>query len=146
MHWASERWRQLRFGIALCRIQLRLDEKDAPSEVGTSEVGISEVGPSEVGHSEISASEVCSDEVCPSQVGSAEIGSFEFGSNEVGSSVVLLLVPDFGPHEFACAQQQGIDVSPVLCHVQFHESIWVAVSKAFSLLQCEAEFTVERVG
>src|SRR4030088_1472185 len=108
MLWASERRQQLRFGIALRRIQLGLDEKDTPGEVGTSEVGISEVGPDKVGHS---------------QVGASEVGAFEFGSDEVGSSVVLLLVPDFGSHERTRAQKQDIDVSSVYCQVQFHESI-----------------------
>ncbi len=145
MLWASERRRQLRFGIAFRRIQLGLDEKDTPSKVGASEVGISEVGPEKVGHSQVGASEVSSNEVCPSQVGASEVGAFEFGPDEVGSSVVLL-VPDFGSHKFARAQQQGIDVSSVCCHVQFHESTRAVVSEAFGLLQREAEFTVERVG
>ncbi len=40
MRWASKRWWQFRFGIALRRIQLGLDEKDTLGEVGPSEVGI----------------------------------------------------------------------------------------------------------
>ncbi len=146
MRWASERRRQLRLGIALRRIQLGLDEKDTPGEVGASEVGISEVGPEKVGHSQVGSSEVSSNEVCPSQVGASEVGAFEFGPDEVGASVVLLLVPDFGSHEFARAQQQGIDVSSVCCHVQFHESIRAVVGKTFGFREREAEFTVERVG
>ncbi len=146
MRWASERRRHLRFGIALRRIQLGLDEKDTLGEVGTSEVGISEVGPDKVGHSQVGASEVSSNEACPSQVGTPQVGTFEFGPDEVGSSAVLLLVPDFGSHEFARAQQQGINVSLVCCHVQFHESIGAVVSEAFGLLQREAELTVERAG
>ena len=146
MLWASERRRQLRFGIALRRIQLGLDEKDTPGEVGASEVGISEVGPEKVGHSQVGASEVSSNEVCSSQVGASEVGAFEFGPDEVGASVVLLLVPDFGSHERTRAQQQGIDVSSVYCHVQFHESIRAVVGKTFGLREREAEFTVERVG
>ena len=145
MRWASERRRQLRFGITLRRIQLGLDEKDTLGKVGTSEVGISEVGPEKVGHSQVGASEVSSNEVCPSQVGASEVSAFEFGPDEVGSSVVLL-VPDFGSHKFARAQQQDIDASSVCCHVQFHESVGAVVSEAFGLLQREAEFTVERAG
>src|SRR5215470_17568978 len=132
MRWASERRPQLRFGIALRRIQLGLDEKETLGEVGSSKVGISEVGPEKVGHSQVSASEVSSNEVCPSQV-----GAFELGPDEVGSTMVLLLVPDLGSHEFARAQQQGIDVSSVCCYVQFHKSIGADVSEAFGLRERE---------
>ncbi len=92
MRWVSERRRQLRFGIALRRIQLGLDEKDTLGEVGPSEVGISEVGPDKISHSQVGPSEVSSNEVCPSQVGSSQVGTFEFGPDEVGSSVVLLVL------------------------------------------------------
>ena len=145
MRWASERRWQLRFGIALRRIQLGLDEKDTLGEIGPSEVGISEIGPGKIGHSQVGSSEVSSNEVCPSQVGPSQVGAFEFGPDEVGTSVVLL-VPDWSSHEFARAQQQSIDVSSVCCHVQFHESIGAVVSEAFGLLEREAEFTMERTG
>src|SRR5260370_14489313 len=119
----SERQRQLRFGIALRRIQLGLDEKDTPGEVGASEVGISEVGPEKVGHSQVGASEVSSNEVCPSQVGASEVGAFEFGPDEIGSSVVLLLGPDFGSREFARAPHQGMECSSGYCPVQLRYGI-----------------------
>ncbi len=145
MCWASERRRQLRFGISLCRIQLGLDEKDTPGEVGSPEVGISKVGSGKVGYPEVGTSEVSSNEVCPSQVGTSEVGTFEFGSDKVGTSEVLL-VPDLGTHEFARAQKQGIDVSSVCCHIQFHECIGAVVGKTFGLRERAAEFTVEWVG
>ena len=146
MPWASERQRQLRFAIAFRCIQLGLDEKNAPGEVGASEVGVSEVGPDQVGQSQVGFSQVSSDEICPSQVGTSEVGVFEFGPDEVSSSQILLLVSDFGSHEFARAQKQGIDVSLVCCHIQFHKSIRAVVSKTFGLREREAEFIVERVG
>ena len=146
MRWARERRRQRRFGIALRRVQLGLDEKETLGEVGPSEVGISEVGPEEVGHSQVGASEISSNEVCPSQVGASEVGAFEVGPEEVSSSEVLLLAPDLGSYEFARAQQQGIDVSSVCCHVQCQESIGATVSEAFGLREREAELTVESAG
>jgi hypothetical protein len=145
MRWASERRRQFRSGIAFRRVQLRLDQKDTVGEVGTAEVGASEVGPNEVGHSQVGASEISSNEVCPPQAGASEIRAFEVSPDEVGSSAVLL-VPNFGSHEFARAQQQGIDVSAVCFHVQFRQSLGGVVSETFGILQREAELTVERLG
>lgn len=145
MFWASERRRQLRFAIAFRCIQLGLDEKKTSGEVGSSQVGVSEVGPDEVGQPQIGSSQVNSDEICPSQVGTSEVGVFEFGPDEVGSSQ-LLLVSDFGSHEFARAQQQDIDVSLVCSHIQFQKSIRAVVRKTFGLREREAEFIVERVG
>ena len=133
MLWASERRRQLRFAIAFRCIQLGLDEKKTSGEVGASEVGVSEVSPDQVGQSQVSSSQVSSDEICPSQVGASEVGVFEFGPDEVGSSQILLLASDFGSHEFACAQKQGIDVSSMCCHIQFHKSIRAVVRKTFGL-------------
>ncbi len=66
MCWASERERQLGFGIALRRIQLGLDQKDALAEVGTAQIGASEVRPSKVSHSQVGASEISSNEACAS--------------------------------------------------------------------------------
>jgi hypothetical protein len=146
MRWTGERQRHPRFGIALRRIQLGLDQKDTLGEIGTSQVGISQVGPGKVGPSQVSPSQVSSNEICPSQVSPSQIGTFEFGPDEVGSSVVLLLVLDFGSHERTRAQQQSIDGSSVCCHVQFHKSIGVVVSEAFGLREREAELTVERAG
>jgi len=145
MRWASERRWQLRCGVTPGRIQLGLDEKETRGKVGSSQVGISEVGPDQVGHPQVSASQVSPNEVCPSQVGSSQVSAFEFGPDQVGSSVVLL-VPDFGSHKFARAQQQGIDISSVRCHVQCHESIGAVVREAFGLREREAELTVERAG
>jgi hypothetical protein len=145
MCWTRERRRQLRFGIALRRIQLGLDKKDTLGEVGSSEVGISEIDPDKVGHSQVGTSQVSPNEICPSQVGTSQVSAFEFGPDEVGSSVVLL-VPDLGSHKFARAQQQGIHVSSVCSHVQFHESVGAIVSEAFGLLQREAKFAMEWVG
>ena len=67
------------------------------------------------------------------EVGASEVGVFEFGPDEVGSSQILLLASDFGSHEFACAQKQGIDVSSMCCHIQFHKSIRAVVRKTFGL-------------
>lgn len=145
MFWASERRRQLRVAIAFRCIQLGLDEKKTAGEVGSSQIGISEVGPDQVGQSQIGSSQVSSDEIGPSQVGASEVGVFEFGPDEVGPSQILL-VSDFGSHEFARAQQQGIDVSLVCCHIQFQKSIRAVVRKTFGLREREAEFIVERVG
>ncbi len=145
MLWANERQRHLCFSVTLRRIQLGLDEEDTLGKIGSSEVGSSEVSPDKIGHSQVSASQVSANEACPSQAGASQVGAFEFGPNEIGSSVVLLVL-DFGSHKFARAQQQGIDVSSVCCHVQLHESGGAAVSEAFGLFQCEAEFTVKRAG
>lgn len=66
--------------IALRRIQLGLDQKDTPGEVGTP------------------------------QVGTPQVGTLELGPDEVGPSVIRPLVPDLGSREFARLPQQGIDV------------------------------------
>ena len=57
-----------------------------------------------------------------------------------------MLVPDFGSHELTGAQQQGVDVSSMCCHVQLQERIGAAVTGAFGLPQGEAELIVERAG
>ncbi len=145
MCWASERQRHLCFSVTLRRIQLGLDEKDTPAKIGSSEISSSEVSPDKIGHSQVSASQVSSNQACPSQAGASQVGAFEFGPNEIGSSVVLLVL-DFGSHKFARAQQQGINILPMCCHVQLYESSGTAVSEAFGLFQREAEFTVKRAG
>ena len=146
MLWASERRRQLRVAIAFGRIQLGLDEKKTSGEVGSSQVGVSEVSPDQIGSSQIGSSQVGSDEIGPSQVGTPEVGVFEFGPDQVGSSQLLLLVPDFGSHEFARAHKQDIDISLVCCHIQSQKSIRAVVRKTFGLPERQAEFIVERVG
>lgn len=142
---ASERWRQPRVAIAFRRIQLGLDEKKTVSEISASEVGVSEVGPDQVGQSQVGSSEVGSDEICPSQIGASEVSVSEVGPDQIGPSQ-LLLVADFGSYEFARAQQQGIDVSSVCCHIQFQKSRGTVMCKTFGLRECEAEFIVERMG
>lgn len=131
MLWASERQRQLRVAIAFRCIQLGLDEKKTFGEVSSSEVGVSEVGADQIGQSQVSLSEV---------------GSFEFGPDQVGASQILLLVSDFGSHEFAHAQQQDIDVSLVCPYIQFQKSSRALVRQTFGLRKHEAEFLVERMG
>jgi hypothetical protein len=46
---APERRRKPGFGVAPRRLQLRLDEKDAPGEIGAAKVSAPEVGPDQVG-------------------------------------------------------------------------------------------------
>jgi len=103
MRWTSERRWQLRSGIAFCRIQLGLDEKDTLGEVGPSEIGSSEVSTSKISHPQIGVSEVSFNQACASQVGSDEVSPFESSSDEVGPSVVLLLA-EFGSYKFTCVQ------------------------------------------
>ncbi len=146
MFWASERRRQFRFDITFRCIQLGLDEKNTLSEIGSSQVGVSEVSTDQVGQSQIGSSQVSSNEICPSQVGPAEVGIFEVGPDEVGSPEILLLVSDFGAREFARAQKQGIDISSVCTHVQFHERIGAIVRKAFGFRERATDGSVEGVG
>jgi hypothetical protein len=146
MRWASKPGRQLCAGIAACPAELRSGEKNTVAEVGTSEIGTPEVSPDEIGHSQIGIPEVSSDEVRPSQVGAPEIGSSEIGPDEIGSSAVDLVAPGFPSHEFAGAQQQGIDVSSMCCHIYFHDRIGTAVSETFGLVERDTELTVNRAG
>ena len=145
MLWAREQRRQLRVAITLRCIQLGLEEKQTAGEVGSSQVGVSEVGPDQVSQSQVGSSQVSSDEIGPSQVGASEVGVFEVGPDEVGPDQ-LLLVSDFGAHEFARAQQQDIDVSLVCPHIQFQKRIRAVVRQTFGLPERAAEFIVERVG
>ena len=145
VYWARKRRRQPRFAIALRCIQLGLNEEDTCGEVGPSQIGVSEVGPGEVGHAQIGSPQVGSNEVGPSQVGSSQVRAFEPGSDEVGSPVVLLML-EVCAHEFACAEQQGIDLLPVPGHVQFQEGGGAAVGEAFGLVQGEVELVAERTG
>jgi hypothetical protein len=80
------------------------------------------------------------------EVGTSEIGTPEVSPDEVGSSAVDLVAPGFPSHEFAGAQQQGIDVSSVCCHIHFHDRIETAVSETFGLVERDAELTVNRAG
>jgi hypothetical protein len=75
-----------------------------------------------------------------------EIGSSEIGPEEVGSCAVVLVAPGFASHEFAGAQQRGIDVSSVCCRVQFYDHIGTAVSETFGLVERDAELTMKRAG
>ena len=146
MLWANERRRQLRVAIAFRCIHLGLDEKKTAGEVGSSQIGVSEVGADQIGQSQVGLSEVSSNQICPSQVSTSEVGSFEFSPDQIGSSQILLLVSDFGSHEFAHAQQQDIDVSLMRRHIQSQKSIRALVRKTFGLRKREAEFIVERMG
>jgi hypothetical protein len=143
MSWTNKRRGQSRFVVTLRRIQLGLDQEDAPSEVGTPEVGTSEVGTDEVGHPQVGTSEVGTDEVRPSQAGASEVGALELGPDEVSPPVVRLGVSDLGSHVLARLQQQGIDVSPVGCHVELQQSLGAALSECVGRVQRNAELNVE---
>src|SRR5664280_3000555 len=132
MRWPGERGRHPRAGVALCRVELGLDEKDAPGEVSTAEVGSSEVGADDVGHPQVGTLQISSDEVCPPQTGPSEVYALQVGSYEVGSPVVLL-VRDVGSHELARAQEQAVDVSPMCCNVQLQECIGAVAREPFGL-------------
>jgi hypothetical protein len=151
MRRARKRGRQLCAGIAAGRAQLRSGEKNTVPEVGTSQISAPEVSSDEISHSQISAPEVSSNEVCPSQVGCpeigvSEVGPYEIGPYEIGTWVVDLVTPSFASHEFAGAQQQGTDISPVCSHVQSHDHIGPAASEMCGLLERNAELTVQCAG
>jgi hypothetical protein len=146
MRRARKRGRQLRAGIAACRAELRSGEKNTVPEVGTSQISTPKVSSDEISHSQIGVPEVSSNEVCPSQVGCPEIGASEVGPYEIGTWAVDLVTPSFASHEFAGAQQQGTDISPVCSHVQSHDHIGPAVSEMCGLLERNAELTVQRAG
>lgn len=151
MRRARKRGRQLCAGIAACRAELRSGEKNTVPEVGTSQISTPEVSSDKISHSQIGVPEVSSNEVCPSQVGcpeigASEVGTYEIGTYEIGIWAVDLVTPSFASHEFAGAQQQRTDISPVCSHVQSHDHIRPAISETFGLLERNAELTVQRAG
>src|SRR6266545_3885737 len=76
----------------------------------------------------------------------AEVSAAEVSPDEVGPSAVDAIAPGLGSHELARAKQDGIDVSPVCGHVQFHKIVGAAVREALGLVERQAELTVERAG
>ena len=134
MRRTRERRRQLRRIIALRRVQLGLNQKDTPGEVGSPQVGISEISPDNVSHPQISAAQISRDEVRFSQVRASQVGAVQVGPDEIGSGEVLLLL-NFRARQFACAQQQDIDISPVRRYIKLHEFIGAALRQALCLLQ-----------
>src|SRR6266536_1051714 len=133
-------------GTAPGRVELGLDQKQAPGEVGTAKLGTPEVGAGEVGHAQVGALQVGTDEQRATEVGAAQVGSPEVLSDEVGAPAVDRLGPEAGPHQLARAEQQRIDGSPVCRHVQLQERVGRQLGEAFGLLQGAAELAVERAG
>ena len=144
MRWTNERRRQSRVVVALGRVQLRLDKKDAPGQVGTPKVGASQVGTNDVGHSQVGTSEVGTDEVCPSQAGASEVGALELRSDQVRTPIVRLRVLDPGSRVLARLQQQEIDASSVLSHVELQEGVRTALGKAIGLPQRPAGLLIAK--
>ncbi|GHO70925.1 hypothetical protein KSC_098170 [Ktedonobacter sp. SOSP1-52] len=123
-----------------------LNEKEAPSEIGAPEISVSEIGPDQVGQAQVGVSEVSPNKICSAQVGAPEIGASKFGPDQVSPSEFFLLMLEFGPHQFACAQQQVIDLLPMGRHVQTYKSLRAVMCEAFGFFQREVKFLVERAG
>ena len=145
MGWAGERRRQGGARVALCGVQLGLDEKHAAGQVGTTEVGTSKVRTGDVGQSEVGTSQVRSNEVGASQAGPSEVGAFKVDPDEVRCPMVHP-VRDIGSQKLARGQKQVVDPATMCLHVQLHEDIRALASQAFGRLQRTTELTVERVG
>ena len=77
MRWTRERRRYLRGGVSPCRIELRLDEKDAVRQVGSTKIRISKIGAKQVRESQIGPAQVRANEVRTPQAGAAQIGPSE---------------------------------------------------------------------
>ncbi|CAM5695135.1 hypothetical protein SALBM135S_06011 [Streptomyces alboniger] len=100
--------RQLRAGVTLGRVHLRLGEEQGVGEVRAAHVRVAEVGADQVGLPQVRLAEVRAGSVGAPEVGALEVGGLEPCADEVGAPALLLLAGAALADEFAGAQRRTL--------------------------------------